>query len=213
MTNKRQAFLIMMNQEEIIEDLTDEELGKIFRSIFKYERTKEIPEFNDRYLNSVFKSFKNQIDFSEENYNKICEKNKQNANKRWNKSSITEYDGMQSDATAYEWNATHTKNAKIREDNIREDKIREDNIRKDNNTVANATTTPTPIFNFSSILEYGNKKGATDDYCQRFYDYYKGKEWNNENDWKKKLDEWIAKDGIEPSIYQLKKVGEGVFTL
>lgn len=213
MANKRQAFLIMMSQEEIIEDLTDEELGKIFRSIFKYERTKEVPKFNDRYLNSVFKSFKTQIDFSEENYNKICQKNRENANKRWGNEDTTECDRMQSNTTVYERNASHAKNAKIREDNIREDNIREEKRRKDNNKVADATPDPTPIFDFPTILEYGTKKGATDDYCRKFYDYYEDRNWKNEKEWKNKFDEWCRKDNIEPNIYQLKKIDEGVFTI
>lgn len=213
MTNKRQAFLIMMSQEEIIEDLTDEELGKIFRSIFKYERTKEVPKFNDRYLNSVFKSFKTQIDFSEENYNRICQKNRENANKRWENEDTTECDRMQSNTNEYERNASHTKNAKIREDNIREDNIREEKRKKDNNKVANATSNPTPVFDFSKILEYGAKKGATGDYCKKFYDYYEDRNWKNEKEWKNKFDEWCRKDNIEPNIYQLKKIDEGVFTI
>lgn len=212
--SKRQAFLIMMSQEEIIEDLTDEELGKIFRSIFKYEKNKEIPKFNDRYLNSVFKSFKAQLDFSEENYNKICEKNRQNINKRWNKD---EYERIQSNTDVYERNVSYTKNTNIREDNIREDNIRKDKRREDNNRVADATPDSTPIFTFTEILEYGQKKGADEKYCKKFFDYYEEKKWMSGRtkikDWKSKFDEWIEEDQVETNFYELKKIGEGVFKL
>lgn len=209
MANSRQAFLIMASQEEIIEDLTDEELGKIFRSIFKYERTKEVPKFNDRYLNSVFKSFKTQLDFSEENYNKICEKNKQNINKRWSKNNTTVYEGIPPYTSVYEPNTSYTKNTNIIKDNIREDNIREEKIIKDNNV---ADATPLPIFNFPSILSYGEEKGADETYCKKFFNYYENKKWKKEEEWKIKFDEWVEKDGIQKNI-KLKKVDDGVFTI
>ena len=74
----------------------------------------------------------------------------------------------------------------------------------------NANASTPPIFDFQSILDYGLEKGADETYCKKFYEYYKKK---NLEDWKLKFDEWIKKDGIEKNIYELKKVGEGVFKL
>ena len=95
---------------------------------------------------------------------------------------------------------------------IKKEKEKEEE-EEEEESVAKATSNPTPIFDFSKILEYGTKKGATGDYCKKFYDYYEDKNWENEKEWKKKFDEWCRKDNIEPNIYQLKKIDEGVFTI
>ena len=74
----------------------------------------------------------------------------------------------------------------------------------------NANASTPPIFDFQSILDYGLEKGADETYCKKFYEYYKKK---NLEDWELKFDERIKKDGIKKNIYELRKVGEGVFKL
>lgn len=76
-----------------------------------------------------------------------------------------------------------------------------------------AEATPHPIFYFPSILSYGEEKGADKNYCKKFYDYYEDREWKNQEDWKKKFDEWCRKDNIQKNTDELKKVEEGVFRI
>ena len=95
---------------------------------------------------------------------------------------------------------------------IKEEK-EEEKEKEEEESVADATTNPAPIFDFSKILKYGSEKGATGDYCKKFYDYYENKNWKSEKEWKSKFDEWCRKDNIEPNIYQPKKIDEGVFTI
>lgn len=94
------------------------------------------------------------------------------------------------------------------EEEEKKNKNKNKNKIKEEEENANASTPP--IFDFQSILDYGLEKGADETYCKKFYEYYKKKNLEN---WKLKFDEWIKKDGIEKNIYELKKIGEGVFKL
>ena len=98
-----------------------------------------------------------------------------------------------------------------------EEKEEEQEKEKEEEETVNANASAAPIFDFSLILEYGMKKGADESYCRKFYDYYDKKKWKSGKtkikDWKSNFDEWIEEDKIEPSIYELKKVGEGAFKL
>lgn len=105
----------------------------------------------------------------------------------------------------------------IKEEEEEEEEKEKEQEKKEEEEIKDAVASPTPIFDFSLILEYGRKKGADENYCKKFYDYYEKKKWKSGKtkitDWKVKFDEWIEEDKIEPSLYELKKVGEGAFKL
>ena len=94
---------------------------------------------------------------------------------------------------------------------IKEEKEKEEEKEEEEEVIV-ADATPLPIFNFPSILSYGEEKGADETYCKKFYDYYEDRRWKNEKEWKNKFDEWIRKDNIEKNV-KLKKVDDGVFTI
>ena len=79
----KRNFLLNKDQREVFEALTDEEAGQLIKGIFRYLDT------NDSGLNgmlhAIFIPIKKEIDDNEEKYRKICEKNKENVRKRWNK--------------------------------------------------------------------------------------------------------------------------------
>lgn len=105
----------------------------------------------------------------------------------------------------------------IKEEKEEEEEKEQEQEKKEEEELKDANASRTPIFDFSLILEYGRKKGADESYCKKFYDYYEKKKWKSGKtkitDWKAKFDEWIEEDEIQPSLYELKKVGEGAFKL
>lgn len=78
-------FLLKKSQQEVFEELTDEEAGRLIKGIFKYVNTGD-SELTG-LMKSVFIPIKKDIDKNEENYQKRCEKNRENINKRWGKES------------------------------------------------------------------------------------------------------------------------------
>lgn len=123
MANKKAVgFILEKDQKEIIDELDNEEAGIIFKAIYEYETSKQIPKLN-KALRIVFKQFKVKLDFYDKKYNETCEKNRENAEKRWQKHKDThEYERIQSDAM----DTNKSKENKIKENksknNIKESK-------------------------------------------------------------------------------------------
>ena len=101
----KNSFILYHNYREQLEDLTDEQVGKLFSAIFDYEIDDTVPEFTDKELKIVFKFIKPILDSDKEKYEKTCKKNKENIKKRWNKKNINNtnvYGGIQKDTIVYE---------------------------------------------------------------------------------------------------------------
>lgn len=65
--------------------LSDEEFGHLIRSAISYERDGVLPDFPEKHLSLSFSVLKSTIDRDREKYEKVCERNRISANKRWNK--------------------------------------------------------------------------------------------------------------------------------
>ena len=85
-------FLLSIQQKEVVDTLTDEEAGKIFKAIYQYASTKE--ETLSGALQAIFIQFRNFIDFNNEKYMKKVEYDKkryrekkeemEKSEKKWN---------------------------------------------------------------------------------------------------------------------------------
>ena len=66
---QRKAFLVYNDFMELVEDLTDEEAGKLFKAMGAYTNNQVIPNFdkNDRVLTFMFRRFRA---FDDENRHK-----------------------------------------------------------------------------------------------------------------------------------------------
>ena len=78
------GFLVFGDIEETLNELTDEEVGKLFRGMVSYHNTGEKPAFSDPALKYAFIPIRQQMDRGAEAYQKKCEKNRANALKRVN---------------------------------------------------------------------------------------------------------------------------------
>ncbi len=69
--------------------LTDEELGQLLRAIFCYEKERNLPEFLNEKTQFVFNMIKELLDRDREKYENICNRNREIAKLRWNKTEDT----------------------------------------------------------------------------------------------------------------------------
>ncbi|MGL6118931.1 MAG: DUF6291 domain-containing protein, partial [Fusobacteriaceae bacterium] len=76
----KNSFVIYNDFEEIIEELSDEQVGKLFKAIFKFEKENIEPIFEGE-LKIVFKVVKSFLVRNNEKYAKKCLKNKENGAK------------------------------------------------------------------------------------------------------------------------------------
>lgn len=84
----RAYFCCYYSYSEYIEDLTDEQKGRLFSALMEYAAHGTIPD-NLGEEKLVFKCIKVQIDRDAEKYDAFCEKQKKNIEKRWEKKPDT----------------------------------------------------------------------------------------------------------------------------
>lgn len=102
-SNTKKSFLVYYDNEIIVCRLTDDEAGKLFKSLFPYGRDRIRPDFESSpALAMAFDVLALAIDRNDEWYREKCNKNRENILKRWSKGDTTEYDRKQSDTTEYD---------------------------------------------------------------------------------------------------------------
>lgn len=73
----KNSFVIYHNYRDTLEDLTDEQVGILFRAILDYEIDKKEPNFNGE-LKMAFRFIKKDLDLNSDKYTSICERNRMN---------------------------------------------------------------------------------------------------------------------------------------
>ena len=73
----KDSFVIYTKFEEQIGLLSDAQAGVLFRALMCYQMNKEMPKM-DGMTNIVFTTIRQQIDFENEKYKAVCERNKTN---------------------------------------------------------------------------------------------------------------------------------------
>ena len=99
------SFILYTSDYQLIEGLTDEQLGQLTRALFIYARDGEVINL-EPVVRMAFVFIKDKIDRNQAKYQKKCERLRANAQKRW---------GMQKDANdteAYNHIQKHTKGCK-----------------------------------------------------------------------------------------------------
>lgn len=184
------GFVLEKSQKIIIDELSNEEAGIIFKAIYEYVVTKKEPNL-DKTLKIVFKQFKVKLDFYDEKYNIKCEKNRENIQKYWDKVNDTnEYDRIRSNTMA----TNKRKEKKSKVNKIKVNKIKcESELSHICDFVA---PTLTEIFNYSRSLNFDDKE-----YCEKFYNHYESIGWVNGTgqeikNWKLVFNNWLKKDKI-----------------
>lgn len=198
------AFLLPIDQKEIIDELDNEEAGIIFKAIYEYEVNKTEPKLS-KTLNIVFKQFKVKLDNYDGAYQEKCIRNKENITKYWEqkKGKSNEYDRIRSNTNVY----------KIKEKKRKEKEIKENKNKERENIYNNIAPTLPEIINYALDLGIDNQE-----YCETFYNHYESIDWVNGTgqkikNWKLVFKNWITKDNKLSSDNDFKKLNEGVFKI
>lgn len=88
---QKDSFVLKTDYDDRMNDLTDNEVGKLVRAIFKYEKFQVEPKL-DRLLMNIFNFIKVDLDKNREKYEKKCKRNKEAVEKRWNEKDTNEYE-------------------------------------------------------------------------------------------------------------------------
>ena len=177
MTNQTQnkSFILHKDSLSVLNKLSDEQAGKLFKSIFIYQIENILPE--DAFTSIIFEPFLNQFKRDEEKYQNVVERNKINIAKRWNKpntKNTTGKIGIPKD----------TKNA----DKVNvTDKVTV--IDKETDKETKKVFTP-PVLD--EIIKYFKENGYTEKSANTAYNYYNSANWkdskgNKVKNWKQKM--------------------------
>ena len=201
----KKGFLLLNNQIEIIETLTDEQAGQLLKAFYDYNLGKEI-KLNGLML-TVFSNFKIVFDENEQKYQEICEKNKKNIENYWKRvkeQNTNEYNRIQSNTMATNININKNINKNINTNlntntniNLNENnKNINNNIKSERENINTPTASPTldDIFSYSVSKGFNNRK-----YCEKFYNHYESIGWVNGTgreikNWKLIFNNWLEKD-------------------
>lgn len=91
---KPKYFYCYLDNETILQHLSDEQAGKLWKMLFTYTNRGEKNNINDPVVSMAFDVMAQQIDRDFEKYREKCEKNRANAYKR-NRPLTTANDGSQ----------------------------------------------------------------------------------------------------------------------
>lgn len=207
----KKGFLLLNNQIEIIETLTDEQAGQLLKAFYDYNLGKEI-KLNGLML-TVFSNFKIVFDENEQKYQEICEKNKKNIENYWKRvkeQNTNEYERIQSNTNVYEKIRTNTMATNINintNKNINTNLNTNINLNENNKNINNNIksereniNTPTASPTLDDIFSYSVSKGFSDKkYCEKFYNHYESIGWVNGTgreikNWKLVFNNWLEKD-------------------
>lgn len=83
------SFILYASDYQLIEGLTDEQLGQLTRALFIYARDGEVINL-EPVVRMAFVFIKDKIDRNQAKYQKKCERNRENIRKRWNKSNTND---------------------------------------------------------------------------------------------------------------------------
>ena len=101
MSKDQKGFIVYGDTKSLADELTDEQLGKLFRGMLDYFVTGKAPKFTG-VLKFSFIPIKQQMDRDKEKYDTKCEKNRNNIKRYWDKvkSDSNEYVRIRSNTMA-----------------------------------------------------------------------------------------------------------------
>lgn len=83
----KSVLLLDTRYSEAFEKLSDEQLGILVRALMKYKQSGELPSIPDKVVDMAFNLIRKDIDSENERYKERCQRNRENAKKRWAKCS------------------------------------------------------------------------------------------------------------------------------
>jgi len=109
----QKGFVVYGDIHAVVDELTDEQTGKLFKGMITYFATGKAPKF-DGVLKYVWIPIRQQMDRDKEKYDAKCEKNREKIQKYWDgvKANTNEYNSIQMYTNATNTNTNTNTNTK-----------------------------------------------------------------------------------------------------
>lgn len=182
-----------------LEKLSDQEVGRLVRSLLEYGETGETEELAGRE-SIAFDFIADDINRAKAAYEERCAKNQRNIEKRYARQDDTNvYDGIRTNTNVYETYQTKDKTKDKNKDKTKDNSLPPNGV---SDTRAKRFTPPT----LDDVSAYIRERGSNVD-AQRFLDFYTAKGWmvgkNRMKDWKAAVRTWEKRDSEQnkPFVY------------
>ena len=182
-----------------LEKLSDQEVGRLVRSLLEYGETGETEELAGRE-SIAFDFIADDINRAKAAYEERCAKNQRNIEKRYARQDDTNvYDGIRTNTNVYETYQTKDNPKDKTKDKTKDNSLPTNGV---SDTRAKRFTPPT----LDDVSAYIRERGSNVD-AQRFLDFYTAKGWmvgkNRMKDWKAAVRTWEKRDSEQnkPFVY------------
>lgn len=162
----KDTFILYTSYKDAIMILSDEQAGRLLKAIFEYATTGIKQEIDDTAVKFAYMLIVSQIENSNRQYEKKCERNRENAAKRWQSMATeniqtqevnaTECDGIRTDATECDGIRTDALDRYDSYDRYDRKNKEEDNKKKAELSLC-AGAQSSSSFDYSSVVEYWNE--------------------------------------------------------
>ena len=189
----KDSFLIYKPFYKPISRLSDKQLGRLFRAIFKYQLGEEVTVEED--IEMAFEFFKNQFEIDELKYQGIVERNRNNGRKGGNDKNSETVKSKSSGSQTSHSTPNNPVGAKRASGGLNDNE--NDNDLKENTIdgVKEKRFAPPTLENVS---EYCREMGYTNVDAARFIDFYTSNGWmvgkNRMKDWKAAVRNWDRRE-------------------
>lgn len=167
---------------DILEDamsiLSADEFTELMQIIINYKKTGNVPQNMSKMMTLAFLPFKQTMDINQERYDKKCQKNRENAQKRWNSNNeddTTECERMQSNkknANACECMQSDANDANTNTNTDTNTNNKKENIKEKDPKIHFAEFVTMTNAEYEKLISTYSKEFA--DQCIEVLDNYKG---------------------------------------
>ena len=198
----RESFVMYTNYIRKIKLLTIEQRGILLTAILAYEAGEDIPQLDDM-TTMAFEFIKDDLDANRQKYEDTCNKNRENAQKRWEKKKKTDAtasDRMRVDANhadneyEYEYEYDNEHDNEYEYDVLKNARAREDTpthtLTPKNATASEPIRIPTINIVADESVEKGY--GLSFESMKGFMDYNQSHGWKM--DWHEALKKWAERE-------------------
>lgn len=188
----KKSFILYKDQKEVIDELTDEQAGKLFKAIYEYNINKKINLTGA--LKLIFIPFKTSFDRNDDKWEEIAEQRSEAGKKhKGNQYTRKKEKEMEQMEQVFQNGTNGTVSVSV-SDSV--------NVSVNDSVSVNVSVPDTPdtVFQYSILLFPNYNENDLKKSSKRFFKYYKEKKWQGVNDWKEKLELWLDDDVSDGKI-------------
>ena len=181
----KNSFILYHDQKELIDELDDEQAGKLIKAIYEYNVNKKM--ILTGALKLIFIPFKTAFDRNDDKWDEIVEK-RSNAGKKHTGNQYTRQKEMEQMEQMFQNGTNGTVSVSVSDSvNV------SDSVSVSVNNIV-PPNTHTDIFDYCSLVFKNYSENDLEKSCRKMFRHYQANNWLNVFDWKSKAEEWIQND-------------------